>query len=109
PSGDQDTERIPAVCPLRRNSSRPSAASHTFAVPSLLTDASRLPSGDQDTDSPCPLRVSISWPSAVCHTFTVPLVLPVARNFPSGDQDTDHTSARWPIRVCSSRWHWRCQ
>jgi hypothetical protein len=32
PSGDQDTEHTQLVCPLRPSNSRPSAASHTFAV-----------------------------------------------------------------------------
>ena len=45
------------------SSSRPPAASHTFAVLSELPVASRLPSGDQDTD------VTMS-PKAVIETYT---------------------------------------
>ena len=60
----------PIPAPPRR-----SAASHTFAVPSSLAVASRVPSGDQDTEltTPvCPLRVSSSRPLAASHTFAVP-------------------------------------
>src|SRR5262249_21973287 len=117
-SGDQDTEKMRAVCPLRGNSSRPSAASHTFAVPSILAVANLLPSGDQDTEwTPlvcpmplvCALRLSSSRPPVVSHTLAVPSQLPVASRLPSGDQDTAYIWARWPISVHSSRWQRRCQ
>ena len=60
PSGDQATERMNPACPVSVRSSRPPAASHTFAVPSALPVASRVPSGDQATERTwpaCPARV----------------------------------------------------
>ena len=50
PSGDQDTDLSPPMCPVRARSSRPTAASQTRAVPSSLPVASRVPSGDQATE-----------------------------------------------------------
>ena len=45
------------VCPFRVCIWRPPAASHTFAVPSSLPVASRVPSGDHDTELTAPV-----WP-----------------------------------------------
>jgi hypothetical protein len=68
-----------------------------LALPSALPVASRVPSGDQDTELTalgCPLRVRISRPPAASQTLAVPSALPVASRAPSGDQDTERTSER---------------
>ena len=62
-------------------------ASHTFTVPSLLTEARRWPSGLKatlQTPPVCPGRVRASWPLVASHTFTVLSTLAEARRLPSG-------------------------
>src|SRR5262249_32642263 len=79
------------------------ASSHTFAVPSELPIASRLPSGDQDTELFLPVYASSSRPPDASHTLTVPPSLPVASRLPSGDQDKEWTLPVCPLSVSISR------
>ncbi len=50
PSGLNDAELTPPVCPLSERTSAPVMASHTFAVPSPLAVTTREPSGLNDAE-----------------------------------------------------------
>jgi hypothetical protein len=81
------------------------AASHTFTVPSWLTEARRVPSGLKATPwtpPSCPVRVRACWPVAASHIFTVRSQLAEASRLPSGLKATLWTppSCPWRVRAC---------
>src|ERR1700740_413502 len=61
--------------------------SQSFTVPSLLPDASRVPSGLKATDHTipvCPLRMAFFWPVFTSHTLIFGSSHPAASRVPSG-------------------------
>src|SRR5262249_60974269 len=73
PSGLQETDNTPSVCPLRTAFSWPVCGSHSLTVLSMLAEASVLPSGlyaTARTQPVCPLRVARSRPVATSHSLT---------------------------------------
>jgi hypothetical protein len=64
-------------------------------VLSPLPDASKRPSGENDTLKTvfvCPVRVRTNEPSETRHNLMVPSLLPDASKLPSGENDTLKTA-----------------
>ena len=71
-------------------------------VLSQLPDASKRPSGENDTlktESVCPVRVRTNEPSATRHNLMVLSQLPDASKLPSDENDTLVTQSVCPLRV----------
>jgi hypothetical protein len=119
--------------PLCVTSSRPVSASHTFTAvvqaslvpsltPTLLPEATRLPSGLKatgpivwrseslsSTGPVCPSKVRSVWPVCASHTFTVRSAAALTRRRPSGLNATLRTRPVCPVRVWVSRPVWVSQ
>src|SRR5262245_9669772 len=79
---------------LQSGSMLPEARSHSFTVPSILAEASSLPSGLKTTETvPHALRVDVFFPLATSHTRIVSSMLPEASDLPSGLKATDRAPA----------------
>ena len=130
PSGLKATLLIRPTFPLYVTTSRPVCASHTFTsvvqavlgpvpTPTLLPEATRLPSGLKatgpipprteslsSTGPANPLKVRSSWPVCASHTFTVRSAAALTRRRPSGLNATLWTGPVCPVRVTGSRPVW---
>ena len=87
---------------VRVRTSEPSETRHNLMVPSPLPDASKLPSGENDTlqTTPvCPVSVRTNAPSETRHNLMVISQLPDASKLPSGENDTLETPYVCPVRV----------
>src|SRR5262249_28797843 len=94
PSGLNDAEAKPLLCPLSVRSSVPVLASQTFADPSspVLVVTTRDPSALNDAELiavDCPLSVMISVPVLASQTFVGPLLSAVRTRDPSGLNDVE--------------------
>jgi len=75
-------------------------------VLSSLPDASKRPSGENDTLSTqfvCPVRVRTNEPSDTRHNLMVLSTLPDASKLPSGENDTLKTVPVCPVSVRTSK------
>src|SRR5262249_33828305 len=104
PSGENATAPTHFACCSKVRSSRPFAVSHRSALPSMLADRARDPSGEKATEWTHrePAKVCSSRPVVASQSLTVPSLLPASTRAPFIDSATDSTQLAFQLRNSES-------